>query len=68
LDLREITDQKIIDEVKDSLNIIYKEAEEIAPIIVGSVVHENFRRKLRMLRGDFFAMLAVCEDKKITKN
>jgi hypothetical protein len=38
---------------------------EIAPIICGTVVNGGFKRKLRMLRGDLFSMLAVCQSKGI---
>jgi len=51
--------------VKQSLNLNFNENDEIAPLIVGSVVSENgptgFNRKLRMVRADLFTMLSVCQ-------
>ena len=47
---------------------MYTEKDEIAPIIVGTVVNDNFdgfTRKLRMLRADLFSLLSVCESKEM---
>lgn len=41
-DLIEVTNSKIIEEVRDSLCITFKEEKEMAPIICGSVVNGQF--------------------------
>jgi len=38
-DLVEITEARHVEEVKENLNLSYKEMDEIAPLIVGTVVH-----------------------------
>jgi hypothetical protein len=58
--LIEIHDTQTIETIKDELNLTYHEADEIAPVICGTVVNGGFHRKLRMLRADLFSMLAVC--------
>jgi hypothetical protein len=47
------------------LNLKIQDENEIAPIICGTVVNGGFRRKLRMLRGDLFSMLLICQSKGI---
>lgn len=60
-DLQEVTDPEVVERVKDSLNITFKERKEIAPFICGSIVSGGYARKLRMLRCDLFMMLSVCQ-------
>lgn len=59
--LTEITNKKVIDEIKEELNLLHGEEQDIAPFICGTVVNGSFSRKLRMLRADFFSLLSVCE-------
>jgi len=47
--------------VRADLNISYRHDAEIAPIICGTVVNGGFKRKLRMVRADYFSMLSVCQ-------
>ena len=47
------------------MNLKIQDENEIAPIICGTVVNGGFRRKLRMLRGDLFSMLLICQSKGI---
>ena len=50
---------------------MYNEMDEVAPIIVGTIVNDKvqgFKRKLRMLRADMFAALSVVESADIVKN
>lgn len=58
-DLEEIKDPAIIEKVKQDLNL-EDGADDYTPIICGSVVGGGFKRKLKMLRADLFAMLSVC--------
>jgi hypothetical protein len=58
--LIEIKDKAVVDQIKDELNLTYHEADEIAPVICGTVVNGGFNRKLRMLRADLFSLLTVC--------
>lgn len=63
-DLEEIKDPAIIEKVKQDLNL-EDGADDYTPIICGSVVggggyNGGFKRKLKMLRADLFAMLSVC--------
>lgn len=59
--LIEIKDKAIVDNIKDELNFTFHEADEIAPVVCGTVVNGGFFRKLRMLRADLFTMLSVCQ-------
>ena len=47
--------------MRADLNISYRYDAEIAPIICGTVVNGGFKRKLRMVRADYFSMLSVCQ-------
>ena len=67
-DLTEITDERSRLEIQRSMGMC-NFSNDGAPVICGSVVpdslqggekqHYNFRRKLKMLRGDLFALLSV---------
>lgn len=57
--MKEITDEKVIDEIKANLNINYND-NDVAPFVCGSIVNGGFSRKLKMLRGDLYSILAVC--------
>ena len=57
-DLLEITDAKLILQVKESLKLNEK-CDDYVPIICGSVVSGGFTRKLQMLRNDLFSVLSV---------
>jgi len=59
--LTEIKDKKVIDEIKEELNLLHGEEEDNAPFICGTVVNGGFTRKLRMLRADLYSLLSVCE-------
>jgi len=39
-DLHELTDPAIVDEVIENINLIFKENDEIAPVIVGTIVQD----------------------------
>ena len=45
----------------EDLNISFRYAHEVAPIVIGSVVTGGFKRKLRMIRADYFFMLSVSQ-------
>lgn len=57
--LIEIKDRKLVDQIKEDLNISFRYDYEIAPVVVGTVVNGGFKRKLRMMRADYFAMLSI---------
>ena len=59
--LIEIKDKTIISQIQSDLNISYRYQNEIAPIIVGTVVTGGFKRKLRMLRADYFSLLSISQ-------
>lgn len=58
--LTEIKERELIDHIKEELNLLPEDEQDIAPFICGTVVSGGFARKLRMLRADIFSMLAVC--------
>ena len=60
-DLTEIIDTYHIKEIKEGMNINFQELDGVAPYIGGSVINGGFTRKLKMLRGDVFSALAVCQ-------
>lgn len=67
-ELEEIRDMKVIKNVEEMLNLDEK-CDDYTPIICGSVVAGGFKRKLQMLRSDFFSLLSVCQsDVIITKS
>ena len=68
-DLIEITNQEEIATIRESLNLNFRDQDDIAPFIVGTVCNNGgFSRKLKMLRGDLFALLCVAESKELTPN
>jgi hypothetical protein len=46
-------------EVFMSLNLNIKDNRKIAPYILGTVVNGGFKRKLRMLKAEYLALLSV---------
>ena len=63
-ELLEITDEKIIKRVKENLNL-ENDSDPVTPLICGTIVNGSFKRKLKMLRADVFAMLSVCQNEHI---
>ena len=59
--LIEIKDQKVVEQIKEDLNISYRYNTEIAPLIIGTVVAGGFKRKLRMIRADYYALLSISQ-------
>lgn len=59
--LIEITDPQQVQKIQEDLNISFRYDHEIAPIILGSVVTGGFKRKLRMMRADYFSVLSVAQ-------
>lgn len=63
-DLIEIKDKKVIQEVRKTLNLTFKDTDDIAPFIVGSViVYDGFQKKLKMMRADLFSLLSISQSK-----
>lgn len=60
-DLIEIKDPKIVQQIKDDLNISFRYEKGIAPLVVGTVVTGGFKRKLKMVRADYFSLLSICQ-------
>lgn len=58
--LVEIKEKEIINQIKEDMNLLPLDEQDIAPIICGTVVNGGFSRKLRMLRADIYSMLTVC--------
>ena len=58
-ELEEIFDKNLIEKVKFNLNL-NDSCDDYAPIICGSVVNGGFKRKLQMLRSDFYSLLSLC--------
>ena len=68
-DLIEITNKDDIETIVDCLNFNFRDQDDIAPYIVGSVcLNGGYSRKLKMLRGDLFGLLCVAENKDLTPN
>mmetsp|Transcript_34104 Transcript_34104/g.52386 ORF Transcript_34104/g.52386 Transcript_34104/m.52386 type:complete len:99 (-) Transcript_34104:1422-1718(-) len=70
-DLTEITDPNSVSLIQQYLNFGVMDKGETAPVIVGTVVNDRkrgFSRKLRMMRGDLFSMLSVCQSCNIVSN
>ena len=59
-DLIEMKDEGLVQQIKEDLNISFRYEKGIAPIIVGSVVTGGFKRKLKMVRADYFSLLSIC--------
>ena len=59
--LIEVTDQEQVEQLKEDLNISFRCQHEIAPLIIGTVVTGGLKRKLRMVRADYFFMLSVSQ-------
>ena len=59
--LIEIKDRSVVDKIKEDLNISFRYGTDIAPMIVGSVVMGGFKRKLKMMRADYYSMLCISE-------
>lgn len=60
-DLIEIKDSNVIQKIQEDLNISYRYAKGIAPLIVGTVVAGGFKRKLKMVRADYFSLFSICQ-------
>lgn len=58
--LTEIKEKELISQIKEELNLLPQDEQDIAPFICGTVVSGGFTRKLRMLRADLYSILAVC--------
>lgn len=54
-------DRATIERVKEELNLSFRERDDVAPFICGTVVEGGFTRKLKMLRCDMFMMLSACQ-------
>jgi hypothetical protein len=67
-DLIEIKDKKLIDEVFLSLNLNLRDNKMIAPYVIGTVVNGGFRRKLRMLKAEFFSLLSIIHSERYVHN
>lgn len=53
--------------MKSCLNLTFKDKEDIAPFIVGTVINNGgFHRKLKMMRADLFTLLSVGSSKEMT--
>lgn len=63
-DLIEINDKTFIDGLKKSVNLnsssILKN-HETTPYIIGTLVQPSFKRKLKMVRSELFALLAISQ-------
>ena len=59
--LIEIKDRNLVDKIKEDLNISFRYDTDIAPIIVGSVVTGGFKRKLKMMRADYYSILSIID-------
>lgn len=57
--LIEIKDADVIEQIRKDLNISYRYTNDIAPFIVGTIVQGGFKRKLKMVRADYFSMLSI---------
>jgi len=63
-DLIEIKDKKIVSEVRKNLNLTFKDTDDIAPFVVGTViVYDGFQKKLKMMRADLFSLLSISQSK-----
>ena len=65
-ELQEITDIKVINEVKANLNL-ENEEDLGTPIICGSLLGGGFKRKLKMMRADLFSLLSVSQSESIIR-
>lgn len=65
-ELEEIKDPLLISKVKASLNL-NDQCDEYAPVICGSVIDGGFKRKLQMLRSDFYSILSMCQSEVIIR-
>ena len=62
-EMKEVTNPELVTQIRDALNLSFKDKVDTAPYIVGTVVNDHprgFRRKLRMLRADIFTALSIC--------
>lgn len=59
--LIEIKDKEIVTQIKEEMNLLPQDEQDIAPFICGTVVNGGFSRKLRMLRADIYCMLSVSQ-------
>lgn len=59
--LIEIKDPDLVNQIKENFNISYRYNHEIAPVISGTVVTGGFKRKLRMMRADYFSLLSISQ-------
>lgn len=56
-----LTEIKDAEAVRECMNLGFKEKDEIAPVIAGTVIlNGGFSKKLRMMRADLFTLLSIC--------
>ena len=58
-DLEEIHDKEIIEKMKSYMNV-NDQFDDSVPIICGSVINGGFKRKLQMIRSDYYSLLSLC--------
>ena len=67
-ELIEIKNSDVVKQIKQSLNLMAKETNDLNPIICGTVVNGGFNRKLRMMRADLFSGLAISHSYQYVSN
>jgi hypothetical protein len=66
-DLDEILDPEIIESVKYNLNT-NDHCDDYVPIICGSVVNGGFKRKLQMLRSDYYSLISLSQSNVLVRS
>lgn len=72
-ELKEITDEKILKELKYEFNKEFLKNRTLTPLISGSFINKEygqvpFQRKLKMLRAPIFSLLALSQCKDFADN
>ena len=61
-DLQEITDPKIVEEIRTQLNIGEQDLDgNDTPFICGTIVNGGFSRKLKMVGGVMYSLLGISQ-------